>query len=65
MCELIGELAALDPRYVGHSIAEYLPPTENAYGRYPDIHVTWKDFGTFVVEFQMSGSFQDGDILAL
>lgn len=58
MCELIGELAALDPRYVDHSIAEYLPPTENAYGRYPDIHVTWKDFGTFVVEFQMSGSFQ-------
>lgn len=58
MCELIGELAALDSRYVDHSIADYLPPTENDFGRYPDIHVTWKKFGSFVVEFQMSGSFQ-------
>lgn len=58
MCELVGELAALDDRYVSHDVEDYLPPTENAYGRFPDIRVTWKDVGTFVVEFQMSGTFQ-------
>lgn len=58
MCELVGELAALDPRYIRHTVAQYRPPTENEHGRYPDTYVEWDGFGPFVVEFQMSGTFQ-------
>lgn len=58
MCEQVGELVALDDRYIVHTVAEYLPPTENEHGRYPDIYVEWEDYGPFAVEFQMSGTFQ-------
>jgi len=58
MCEQVGELVQLDRRYIVHTISEYLPPNENSYGRYPDIYVDWGDFGSFAVEFQMSGTFQ-------
>ena len=57
-CEQIAELVALDERYIRHTIEEYLPPTENKYGRFPDVYVEWKKFGPFAVEFQMSGTFQ-------
>lgn len=42
MCEKIAELVALDERHIRHTIAEYLPPTENAHGRYPDTYVEWR-----------------------
>ncbi|MEL7803041.1 hypothetical protein [Sulfitobacter pontiacus] len=58
MCEQIAELVQLDPRYIGHTIAEYLAPTDSQHGRFPDIYVVWEDFGPFAVEFQMSGTFQ-------
>ncbi|MBN9787419.1 hypothetical protein DMP17_02270 [Pseudonocardia sp. TMWB2A] len=58
MCEQVGELVALDHRYIKHAVAEYLPPTENEHGRYPDIFVEWEGYGPFAVEFQMSGTFQ-------
>jgi len=58
MCELVGELAALDSRYIKHTVGQYRSPTENEHGRYPDTYVEWDDFGPFVVEFQMSGTFQ-------
>lgn len=58
MCDQIAELVALDERYIQHSIAKYLPPTENEYGRFPDIFVKWERYGPFAVEFQMSGTFQ-------
>lgn len=58
MCEQVGELVALDDRYIKHKVAEYLPPTENEHGRYPDIFVEWEGYGHFAVEFQMSGTFQ-------
>jgi len=58
MCEQVGDLVALDQRYITHKISEYLPPTENRYGRFPDIYVEWKNFGPFAIEFQMSGTFQ-------
>jgi hypothetical protein len=58
MCEQVGSLVSLDHRYLRHTVAEYLPPTENEHGRYPDIFVDWKDYGPFAVEFQMSGTFQ-------
>jgi hypothetical protein len=58
MCEQIGELVALDQRYITHKISEYLPPSENRYGRFPDIYVEWENYGPFAVEFQMSGTFQ-------
>lgn len=58
MCELIGELVALDIRYERHVIAEYLAPTENEHGRYPDIYVEWNGCEPFAIEFQMSSTFQ-------
>lgn len=58
MCEQVGELVALDDRYIKHTVAEYLPPTGNEHGRYPDIYVEWDGYGPFAVEFQMSGTFQ-------
>jgi len=58
MCEQIAALVQLDPRYIGHSVAQYLPPTENNFGRYPDVYVQWQNVGRFVVEFQMSQTFQ-------
>lgn len=58
MCEQIAELVALDERHIRHTIAEYLPPTENAHGRYPDIYVEWEGYGAFAIEFQLSGTFQ-------
>lgn len=58
MCEQLGELVALDDRYIKHTVAEYLPPTEHEHGRYPDIYVEWEGYGPFAVEFQMSGTFQ-------
>lgn len=58
MCEQVAELVALDYRHIRHSVAEYLAPNENEYGRFPDIYVEWEGFGPFAVEFQMSGTFQ-------
>jgi hypothetical protein len=58
MCELVAELAALDHRYIRHTVAEYLAPTENQHGRFPDVYVEWEGFSPFAVEFQMSGTFQ-------
>ncbi len=58
MCELVAELASLDHRYIRHTVSEYLAPTENQHGRFPDVYVEWDGFGPFAVEFQMSGTFQ-------
>ena len=58
MCDLIAELAALDDRCTGVKVDEYLPPAQNAHGRYPDVLVEWKGFGPFAVEYQMSHTFQ-------
>ncbi|WP_186395010.1 hypothetical protein [Stappia sp. TSB10GB4] len=58
MCQQVAELVALDERYIRHTVAEYLPPTENRHGRFPDVYVEWESFGSFAVEFQMSGTFQ-------
>lgn len=58
MCDLIGELAALDERYIKHRINQYLPPDINSNGRFPDVYVMWESFGPFVVEFQLSSTFQ-------
>lgn len=58
MCEEVGKLVSFDVRYVRHTIAEYLPPTQNEHGRFPDVYVEWKEFGPFAVEFQMSNTFQ-------
>lgn len=58
MCEQIAELVALDARHVRHSVGKYLPPSDNAHGRFPDVYVEWEGFGSFAIEFQMSGTFQ-------
>ena len=58
LINLIAELAALDDRCTGVKVDEYLPPAQNAHGRYPDVLVEWKGFGPFAVEYQMSHTFQ-------
>ncbi|RWX43373.1 hypothetical protein H206_02756, partial [Candidatus Electrothrix aarhusensis] len=58
MCERIAEIVALDKRYLRHKVDNYLPPTNNPHGRYPDVYVEWDEIGPFVVEFQMSNTFQ-------
>lgn len=58
MCEQIAEIVSLDKRNIRNKIANYLPPKNNSYGRYPDIYVEWDVIGPFVVEFQMSSTFQ-------
>lgn len=58
MCEQVAALVALDPRYVRHTVAEYLAPTETEHGRFPDVYVEWEGFGPFAIEFQLSGTFQ-------
>jgi len=58
MCEQVAALVALDPRHARHTVAEYLPPTETAHGRFPDVYVEWRGFGAFAIEFQMSNTFQ-------
>ena len=45
MCELIAEIATLDPRCESTKIDEYLPPTANDFGRYLDVLVHWQSFG--------------------
>ena len=58
MCSLIAELAALDARCKSAKVEEYLPPTKNEHGRYPDALIDWEGFGRFAVEYQMSHTFQ-------
>ncbi len=58
MCELVGELASLDPRYKKHTVGRYLPPNENDHGRFPDTYIEWESYGPFAVEFQKSDTFQ-------
>lgn len=58
MCELVAELCELDERCEDTKVDEYLPPTENEFGRYPDVLVNWRHFGRFAVEYQMSHTFQ-------
>lgn len=58
MCEQIAEIVALDKRHIRNEIANYLPPKQNSYGRFPDVYVEWDEIGPFVIEFQMSSTFQ-------
>ncbi|MFH1346275.1 MAG: hypothetical protein ABIL01_34490 [Pseudomonadota bacterium] len=58
LCEQIDQLARGDPRYQHSSVATYLPPTENSFGRYPDVYVEWSNFSPFAVEVQLSNTFQ-------
>lgn len=58
MCKLLASVVQLDKRYITHKIAEYLPPADNEYGRYPDLYVEWDQCKPFVIEFQLSNTFQ-------
>lgn len=58
MCKMLSDLVQLDKRYLSHKVEKYLPPTENNYGRFPDVYVEWEECGPFVIEFQMSNTFQ-------
>ncbi|ACL02882.1 hypothetical protein Dalk_1179 [Desulfatibacillum aliphaticivorans] len=58
MCEKLAEVVQLDERYRKHRIDKYLPPKQNDNGRFPDIYVEWEGIGPFVIEFQLSHTFQ-------
>ena len=58
MCELAGELASLDPRYLGHSVEAYMPPSKNKHGRFPDVLIEWEGIGKVAIEFQLSNTLQ-------
>ncbi|WP_448044368.1 competence protein CoiA family protein [Bradyrhizobium liaoningense] len=58
LCEQLDLLARDDPRYLRSSVATYLPPTENSFGRYPDVYIEWEDFPAFAIEVQLSNTFQ-------
>lgn len=58
MCEKLAEVVQLDSRYITHRIDQYLPPTENDTGRYPDVYVEWEEIGPFAIEFQLSNTFE-------
>lgn len=58
MCEKIAEIVHLDRRYIRHQIGQYLPPTQNDHGRFPDVFVEWEEIGSFAIEFQLSNTFQ-------
>ena len=58
MCEKVAEIVQLDPRCRRSNVNKYLPPTENAYGRFPDVFFEWAGLGSFVVEIQLSRTFQ-------
>jgi hypothetical protein len=58
LCEQIDELAKADTRYIRSTVAQYLPPTESDFGRYPDVYIEWQRFVPFAVEIQLSNTFQ-------
>ena len=45
MCEKVAEIVQLDPRCRRSNVNKYLPPTENAYGRFPDVFFEWAGLG--------------------
>jgi hypothetical protein len=58
LCNRIAQLASADERHIRTAVASYLPPTENDHGRYPDVLIEWERFPPFVVELQLSHTFQ-------
>lgn len=58
LCEQIDTLAKADARYVRSTVAQYLPPTDSDYGRYPDVYIEWQGLAPFAVEIQLSNTFQ-------
>jgi hypothetical protein len=58
LCNLIAELAVADPRVLEVKVDAYLPPTANAFGRYPDVLVRWDGFPDMAIELQLSRTFQ-------
>ncbi len=58
LCEKVGEIVALDSRSKIVTVEQYLPPTENDHGSYPDVYVEWEGYGRFAIEFQLSNTFE-------
>jgi hypothetical protein len=58
LCNVIAELAAADPRAEAVTVDEYLPPTANAHGRYPDVYLRWTGLPPMAIELQLSRTFQ-------
>jgi hypothetical protein len=58
LCNLIAELASADPRSIAVRVDEYLPPTANGSGRYPDVLIQWAGLPAMAVELQLSRTFQ-------
>jgi hypothetical protein len=58
LCNEIARLALLDARFTSAEVSQYLPPTENRSGRYPDVLPTRNDGWRIAIEIQLSNTFQ-------
>lgn len=58
MCNQIASLAEIDPTCASVEVGRYLPPTENAHGRYPDVLAVFKSGRKVAFEVQLSNTFQ-------
>ena len=58
LCDQVAKLAELDVRVSSATVSRYLPPTENAYGRFPDVLIQRHDGSRYAIEIQLSNTFQ-------
>lgn len=58
LCEQIARLAKLDERYISSAVDAYRPPTNDDFGRYPDVAVLLRGFPECIFEVQLSKTFQ-------
>lgn len=58
LCDRIDAMARMDDRYLSSTVAAYRSPTESEHGRFPDVAIRWRGFPEFVVEVQLSNTFQ-------
>ncbi|NJB67308.1 hypothetical protein GGQ74_000948 [Desulfobaculum xiamenense] len=58
LCKKIGELAALDKRYIRHTINKYHNPQYCDNARRPDVYIEWEGHRPFAIELQLSNTYQ-------
>lgn len=58
LCEEIDRLLSLDTRYRKSTVGLYHSPAESKHGRFPDVYVELEGLRPFVIEVQISHTFQ-------
>ena len=57
MCETIADILRADPRATKVTVDQYLKPSIEERGRYPDVYVELEGVGKFAIEVQLSKPF--------